>query len=215
MSTWINSARGGAQAAAAALVLSGLLSACMMPAGLGLRTGAPRTVAVAGGALNLGASQGFCVDQSTLRDDGASAFVLFGNCAALSGNASDPVPAHPVVLTAAVSAGAEVGALSESYPQMTEFFRSDAGRAALSRDGNADTVEVLDISQEDELLLLHLSDSAPMGGAAVAEAYWRAITAVNGRILSIAVLPLKDRPTDPETQAQILRQFAAQIRALN
>jgi hypothetical protein len=54
-----------------------------------------------------------------------------------------------------------------------------------------------------------------MGGAAVAEAYWRAITAVNGRILSIAVLPLKDRPTDPETQAQILRQFAAQIRALN
>lgn len=215
MSTWINRARRGAVATASAIAVAGLLSACVMPAGLGTRASAPRTVAVAGGTLQIGAPQGFCVDQSTLRDDGASAFVLFGNCAALSGNPADPRPAHPVVLTAAVSSGAEIGDLKDSFPQMEGFFRSDAGRAALSRDGTAKTVEVLDVRTEEDLLLVRLSDSAPMGGAAVAETYWRAITAVKGRILSIAVLPLKDRPTEDAAQLEILRQFAARIRSLN
>jgi hypothetical protein len=215
MSTWINKARRGAVATAAAIAAAGLLSACVMPAALGTRAAAPRTVAVAGGALQVGAPQGFCVDQSTLRDDGASAFVLFGNCAALSGNAADPRPAYPVVLTAAVSAGAEVGDLRDSFPQMETFFRSPAGRAALSRDGNAETVEVLDVQTEGDLLMVRLSDTAPMGGASVAETYRRAITAINGRILSIAVLPLKDRPTDDTAQVQLLQQFAARIRELN
>lgn len=209
MSTWISKIRRGAGAFAPALVLGAVLAGCTVSAP------APRSITVADGGLRLVAPRGFCVDPRSLRDEGAAAFVLFGNCAALSGNAEDARPDYPVVLSATVSNQAGAEGLESRFAQMRAFFRSPAGRAALSRAGKAETVEVLDIRADDDLLLIRLSDRAPMGDAPVAQTYWRAITEVRGRILSLSVLPLKNRPVTDAAQRALLQQFAAYIRANN
>lgn len=210
MSTWISNLRHRAGRLAPALVLAAL-AGCVAPTS----GPAPRSVAVADGTLVLAAPRGFCVDNRSMRNQGAAAFVLFGNCAALSGDPSDARPDYPAVLSAAVSTGAGGAGLEGRFDQMRQFFRSPAGRAALSRAGRAETVEVLDIRTEGSLLLIRLSDSAPMGGAPVSETYWRAITGIGGRILSLSVLPLKDRPISDAAQRALLEQFAATIRANN
>jgi hypothetical protein len=211
MSTWISKIRRGAGAKAPALALVAVLAGCVGAP----NAPAPRSVTVADGGLRLAAPRGFCVDQRSLRDAGAAAFVLFGNCAALSGNAEDARPDYPVVLSATVSTQTGAEGIERRFDQMRVFFRSPAGRAALSRAGKAETVEVLDIRTADDLLLIRLSDSAPMGDAPVSETYWRAFSGVGGRILSLSVLPLKNRPVSDAAQRSLLQQFAAHIRANN
>ncbi len=192
-----------------ALVLCIGLAGCGMP---GIGPSAPRSVRVADGTLVLTAPKGFCVDQKASRADGS--FVLFGNCAALSGNPLLPQPAQPVVLTAAVSAPAS-GPVADALPQMEAFFRSEAGRAALSRVGKAETVKVLETGRNGEVLLVHLRDTAEFSGPRVAPEYWRAFTGGAGRILSLSVLPLRDRPITDASQRELILAFAGWIRAAN
>ncbi|WP_415184907.1 hypothetical protein [Phaeovulum sp.] len=173
---------------------------------------APRSVRVADGSLVLTAPNGFCVDQKASQGDGS--FVLFGNCAALSANPSLRQPGQPVVLTAAVSAPAPVP-VAKALPQMKEFFQSEAGRAALSRSGKAASVTVLGMRTEDDLLLVHLRDTAAASGPRVAAEYWRAFTGIEGRILSLSVLPLRDRPVSDANQRALILAFVRAIRAAN
>lgn len=205
-------AAGRRGAMALALALGIALAGCDIPSGGAM---APRSVAVAGGSLVLAAPQGFCVDQTASRQDEAGAFVLFANCAALSNNPAAPQPAAPVVLTVAVSGAAPTTPLAESFPQMQAFFASDAGRAALSRSGRAGSVEVLETQISDGMLLIKLSDRSQAGGPPVADEYWRAITGIGGRILSLSVLPLRERPVDDARQRALIEAFAARIRAAN
>jgi hypothetical protein len=98
---------------------------------------------------------------------------------------------------------------------MAEFFQSPAGRAALSRTGQAETVTVERVSASAGVLYIRLSDSAMAEGQGVEAAYWRALMAVGGRIVTLSVLSPTQGPLSSAEQRAVLDQFVARMRASN
>lgn len=208
MSTWISRA-GLASAACLAL------AACL-PAGLGGGGTATRAISVSNGGVTVAGPTGYCIDKSALRDGASGAFVLLGTCAAISGSRDEGQPDRPAVLTASVLPEAGLSRpLSESFAGLTTFFRSVPGRAALSRAGDAKTVEVAEVRQKDDVLYLRVRDAAVASGQPVEPEYWRAILSLNGRIVTLSALGLRDRPLSAAEKRAALEAFVARMRAQN
>ncbi|MDW4549650.1 hypothetical protein R5H32_09825 [Defluviimonas sp. D31] len=207
MSTWTSKTR-----TALALAACLGLAACAK-GGFG---GASRAIIVAGGEVTVAGPSGYCIDRSVSRDGAEGAFVLLGTCAAISGSRAVAQPARPAVLTASVLPGAPLSApMAESFEGLAAFFRSDPGRAALSRSGKAETVTVEEATTAGEVLYLRLRDVSAAEGRAVEPEYWRAILALKGRIVTLSALSLQDRPLSAEEKRQILEGFVAQMQSVN
>lgn len=195
--------------AALALALAGCV-------GTGLGGGGTHALAVAGGAVTVTGPQGYCVDRSASRDSASGAFVLLGSCASLTGSRAAGQPQRPAILTASVGPPSAEGTdVAAALPALAEFFQSTAGRAALSRTGEAGSVAVDRVSISDGVLYLHLSDRALASGQAVEAGYWRALTAIRGRIVTLAVLSPVSGPLGAAEQRAALDQFVARMRAAN
>jgi hypothetical protein len=193
---------------AATLVALLALAACEG----GLSFGAPASVAVAGGAVTVAGPAGYCVDSRLSRTGGTEAFVVLGSCAAFSPVAARP-EGTPAVLTATVSA--EPAAPPEPG-DLERFLRSPQGRAAISRTGRAETVEILSTRREQGVLLLHIRDEgAGAEGPATDSAYWRAVFGLNGRLVTATVLAFADRPLSPDQGFRLLDAFVDRLKAAN
>ncbi len=194
----------------ALLVLTGLLAACV-PAEFG--TGRAATQIALTGGVTLAAPRGYCVDSGSTRDRAEGGFVLFGNCAAIARDASRAQPAYPALLSATL--GPAGGGPAALRPETVEgFFRSEAGRAVLARSGQAGDVELLAVRRVDDLLLLKIRDaSAGGGGLQKGASYWRAITALGGRIAAFSVLPLEGARLSDTDQVGLLKAFVGASRA--
>lgn len=178
----------------------------------GIGTGAPASVAVAGGALTVAGPAGYCVDRRLSRTGEAEAFVVLGSCAAFSRGAARP-PGTPAVLTATVSAEP---AAEPERGTLERFLRSPQGRAAISRAGRAETVEILSAQSERDVLFLYIRDSsAAAEGPATDPAYWRAVFGLNGRLVTATVLAFADRPLSRDQGFDLLTDFVARLRAAN
>jgi hypothetical protein len=208
MSTWI-SRTGARRVTLTAFALTLVACVATGPAGT-------RAVAVSGGAVTVTGPQGYCIDRSAMREGASGAFVLFGTCAALTGSRTAGQPAHPAVVTAAIGQPAAEGTdLIESLPAMAAFFKSAPGRAALSGSGEAGTVQVEKVSQSGDVLYIRLSDSAAAAGQAVEPGHWRALTAIRGRIVTLAVFSPASAPLSSAEQRAVLDQFVARLRRAN
>ncbi|WP_428335589.1 hypothetical protein [Paenirhodobacter sp.] len=194
-------------ALAGALLL--VLAGCVMP-------GAPATdrTTVLGGALTLAAPKGFCVDPGSRRDGKQGSFVLWGNCAAISGDPAAPKPPFHAMLSATVGPEA-AGPVEATFPGFEKFFRTPVGRAALARSGLAEDVRVVKVTRQDNLLLLKIEDRSKATGAPVAKTYWRAITGLGGHITALSVLPLAGSSMRDADQIGLLAAFDTAIRAAN
>ena len=208
MSTWTSSARR-ALVLAAALALGG----CVMPFGGGP---APATMALTEGGPVIAAPMGFCVDESQSHEAGTEAFVLFGSCASLSRSSDAERPPAKAVLTASVTAAAPGAApLAKSFKELERYFKSETGRAALSRTGDAATVKVVRTQVSGDALLIELTDSAAPGANRVQARSWRGLIEIGGRIISFSVLGLADEPLNSTTMRMLAGDFAAALRAAN
>ena len=199
------------------LLLAVSLAACVTE-GAGPATGkpAPARMAVSGGAVVVGGPQGYCIDTGASRDGQDAAFVLLGSCAAISGSFRALSPKRPGVLTASVAAGqADAGTFSASFPAMARFLSSPAGRAALSRSGKAESIVIRSITSADGVMFVHAEDKAPAPGQDLDADYWRALLVVKGRVVTLSVLALSDKPLTAEAKKTLLEGFVAKIRALN
>jgi len=190
-----------------------------VPTGMGgAQVGQARTT-LASGALTIAAPKGWCVDPKTLRDGRNGGFVLFGNCAAISGNPEDARAPEPALLSATVGPPAiedENGKLGHArLAQMETFFRSDIGRAALSRSGESKDVKILHSEITHDMLMLRIQDRSQSGAPPVAQVYLRAITDLGGRITSLSVMPLKDGEMSAKAQSVLITRFAEAIRNAN
>lgn len=178
----------------------------------GLSFGAPAEVTVAGGAVTVAGPAGYCVDRGLSRTGGSEAVVVLGSCAAFSPLAARP-PGTPAVLTATVSAEA---AAAPEPGDLERFLRSPQGRAAISRAGRAETVEILSARREQGVLLLHIRDeSAGAEGPATDPAYWRAVFGLSGRLVTATVLAFADRPLSRDQGFRLLDAFVDRLRAAN
>lgn|GEM_PF-548528 len=206
--------------AATVVVAVSLLSGCLALPGGGGGGGdtptarAPQSIRVAGGKVAITGPEGYCIDEtgSSLRDTGA--FVLLGSCRAISHNPDDPHPAHPMVLTASVAPGG--GAADDAaLDRLAGFFASDAGRAALSRSQDADTVSVEQVSRGDGALFLQVTDSSPNGLGAVDDTYWRGLFQVNDHMITVTATGFSGRPDKDQAGLRAVKSLAERILAAN
>jgi len=148
------------------VLLALTLAGCVVPGG-GIRS-----VALLEGAVIAAAPAGYCIAPGAGRRGEDSAVVLMGRCSAGS-------EADPAVLTLSVGAAGSAGAMAAGGEALVAFFRSDEGRAMLSRAGRAGDVRVLEAVGMDNAFLLHVEDRA-------VGTYWRALAGVRGRLVTIS-----------------------------
>ncbi len=180
-----------------------VLAAC--GGGLGLSRNAPSEIVLPDGTIVAGAN-GWCIDEATSRAGGETSVVVLGSCAAIAGEASAPRPDIPGVVT--VSVEAEPGAMPDGEA-LQKFFVSDDGRAALARNGEADSVSILETRLEDGLLYLHAADSSVAPGAS--NEIWRALFGLSGRFIVVSFF---SRPEDAIESEDGLNTLAAQVAEL-
>jgi len=186
MSTWIS------RALAAALVLSG----CAAPVDVARR--APERVLVADEVIVAG-PPGYCIDATAVRETAEAAFVLLGSCAALTGGDMAAMPRSPGVLTVLVSPVGPGSALSAaSEDEVVRFFESDEGRAAISADGRAESVDIMETRATAGQVFVRARDLSGTRPEGVAEDYWRALLDLNGRLVTATVIGFEARPLAPE-----------------
>ena len=177
---------------------------------------APTKMALAGGAVIISGPPGYCVDTSASQDSANGAFVLLGSCASLSASPSGRKPQNPAILTASVFAGSgDDAAFAASFPAMAKFLSSSAGRAALSRSGQANSVQIAQITSVKDVMYIRASDRAAAKGEEVETEYWRALMSLNGKIITLSVLGLRDLPMKSDAKRQLLEGFVARVRVAN
>jgi len=209
MSTWTSKSRAAALGAAALLLLPGCL-----PEGLARILPPPAPVAAVAadpvllaGAVTAAAPPGWCPDPRAAQADATGAFLLFVPC-------RDPRAATvPALLTVSVLGAAE--AATPDPVRLDSFFRSEVGRAALSRSGDAGSVSVVQTGTATDAFLLQVRDRAPLAGAAVGPESWRAVLPLNGRLVALTALSPADPVLPPATLRAVLEAFLAAMRAAN
>ena len=200
MSTWISKAAG--------IAIIAVLSGCLdLPGGF-----AARQMAVGGGSVVVAGPPGYCVDGQGSRDGARGAFVLLGSCASLTGSPYGARPKAMAVLTAAVSAGSGGASIAGSQTRLAAYFTSADGRAALSRSGKAGSVKILGHHGNDGAFFLHLRDSSSFPRRPDATETWRVLFDLNGRIVTLSVVGLPDKPIVATEAEVLLRDFMARVR---
>ena len=174
------------------------LAACDGAApGLGQASGLHETP-VLHGALKVAAPQGYCIDPKASVAHGDAITVLMGRCTAGGG-----VAAAMVSIT--IGPPASAGVLVAGPDALAQFFTSTAGRKVLARDGVAGHVVVLQAKVDGDSLLLHVNDQT-------AGEYWRAITAIKGRLVTISASGVEEAPLTPDQGLKLVRD---ELRLLN
>ena len=192
-----------------AWAIAGLLALPGCSDFLATKREAPTQVQLADGMVIAGAN-GWCVDQSVSRPGGDASVIVLGSCAAIGRDALAPRPDVPGVVTVSV----ERDALGVPSPADLEgFFVTEAGRAALARDGQAGSVEILETRAEDDRLILHLKDRSALPGASPMT--WRALFDLGGRFVSVSLYGLSDQPIEAEEGLQALEAQVDRLIAAN
>lgn len=193
-----------AMRAAGALGLVALgLTACMTPSAQG-------RASLFGGAVQVAAPAGYCTEPAAQLAGAETAILLIGRCA---GATERP----PAVLTAAVGAeGSGAGLdVASGGAELTAFFRSAAGRQALSRRGRAADVQVLEARRSGDAFLIRLQDRGPQASAPVQAESWRAVLALEGRLVTLTVTGPVDAPLNRDAGLTLLQAFVAATLAAN
>lgn len=159
--------------------------------------------------------RGFCVDKDASQTDTDPAFVLLGNCAALGRGFNLRQPEVRALLTASVSNGGSEGMVANTMPALDQFFRSDDGKAALSRSSDPETVQILDTFAQEDSYFLHAEDTSPAIVPGAANGYWRSYFDVGDQIVAVSVIATTEQPLSPEQSLNLVKSFANEIRAAN
>ncbi|WP_417258304.1 hypothetical protein [Celeribacter sp.] len=163
------------------------------------------SVTLSQSGITLRPPKGYCVDTKSLRDTSDSGFALMANCKALKGRRISPDDPAIAVLTASISAPVS-GDAAVDPKILAEFFATDTGRAALARSGDASKVTVLDSFAQADAYYLHALDRSPNPIGNLSPEYWRTITMIKGRIVTLTVTPFTAYPL---TTAQIKKQITS------
>ena len=154
---------------------------------------------------------GYCIDSDASRDGSSGAFVVLGGCRALSQQGRS-TGAGVLLASFAEPGGPQIAGNTEA---LESYFNTTAGRAALSRSGRADSVTLIETRAEDDMLFLHLTDSANAGVPGTDANYWRGMFDLKGRIATISVLGFADAPHSRTAGLSLARSFAQRLVAAN
>ncbi|MEM9709224.1 MAG: hypothetical protein AAF871_10570 [Pseudomonadota bacterium] len=155
---------------------------------------------------------GYCVDPSGLRETVEATFVLLGSCAVLSEGGLRTAPDQPGVLTVLISAEEDGSSLSvASEDELRSFFDGAEGRAALSPDGRAESILILETRVDDGQVYVRARDMSPLRPDGVDREYWRALFELNGRLVTATLLGFEVDPLEPEEGLETLTALTARL----
>lgn len=154
-------------------------------------------------------TDGFCVDPVSTRSAAAQAFVVFGNCAAITRNPDQPQPYLRAIATATVTSSGITGegAIRPQVANLNAFFRTDPGKVALSRSNTAETVTVIDGFTEDGALYLRVKDLSPAHFEGAQDSYWRAYFDAGNSSVALSVIGFSETPVTASEGLDVLRGF--------
>lgn len=154
--------------------------------------------------------KGWCIDPKGSRDAATGALVILRGCA---GEGLFGARAGRGLLMVSVAAKAASFQIEGTEAEVAIFFESEPGHAALSRSGQANTVQVLETLAEPGIVLIRAEDSSPFPGGGAAPDYWRALFGVGGHLVTLSVLSAANQPMSRSQGLDLLREFAAQVRS--
>lgn len=191
MSTWISKA-------AQVIVLLGLAACQTVPGAPGANLGtASGPVRVLAGDVKVEGPRGYCADPASLQQRDDSAVLLLGRC-------SSETAVPPAVLTVAVGRSGSASVFAAGGGELAGFFKTDTGRATLSRRGAARDVSIVTALMSKGAFLLRIRDRAQ-------GEYWRAMVPVGGRMISVSAagpdLPLAEGRRLVEATVTVLRRI--------
>ncbi|MEY4697330.1 MAG: hypothetical protein RIT14_1758 [Pseudomonadota bacterium] len=162
-----------------------------------------QSVSILGGDVIAAAPAGYCVARDAGRQGADNAVVLMGRCSASGA-------ADPAVVMVSVGEAGSGSLMAAGSGRLRAYFTSEAGRAVLSRDGQAADVAVLESAMEGGAFLMRLRDGA------VGE-YWRAVTDLRGRLVTLSVNGAEGAARDlpPDEGRALLMAALAALRAAN
>lgn len=169
---------------------------------------APDSVTVAQGDVVIAGPQGYCIDKASSRLRGGAPFVLLASCSSVTGSAEAEQPGSPGLLTASVDRRMEAPPSAEA---LRAFLQSQAGQASLARDGNPDSVEILETNILKSALLVRIRDTSG-GTPGLSQTYWRGLLVLNDRLITVTAAAFEARPIASDTLKGKLVAFIARIR---
>ncbi len=158
----------------------------------------------------IAAPRGYCIDRLASLADSRVAFVLMASCRSITGDFHASTPSRPGLLTASVDGS---GDAVPTHRDLADFFASHNGRAALSRSGNAEAMELGAVFTRDGVLYLHASEA--VGGGTMAGHSWRAVFEINGRMVTATLRDLADHPIPADEGFRTVEQFVERLVAAN
>lgn len=174
-----------------------LLCACQMS----LPGTGPTRLDLFAGAMTVAAPLGYCVSPETAQMTEETAVVLIGRCR--DGSAADAA-----LVTVSVGGAGSAAVLAAGGQALADFFVSSQGRATLARSGGAGDVSIVTamMAGPDFLLLLNDRESG---------IYWRAVTGLRGRLVTVSVAGTAQVPLTPEKARAILDDTLAALHRAN
>lgn len=161
----------------------------------------PARLDVLGGQITVAAPFGYCISPETANLTDETAVVLIGRC--LDGTKSDAA-----LVTVSIGGNGSAAVLAVGGAALAAFFTSAPGRATLARSGRPGDVSVVKVSMSGEDFLLFLNDR-------ISGTYWRAITGLSGRLVTVSVAGTAEVPLTPERARVILDSTLAAMRRAN
>lgn len=182
-----------------ALIL--LIAGCQIDPGAFAASGQTKAVAVLGGAMQVAAPAGYCVDKQSARQQADGAVVLMGRCSGGSNTA-------PAVISVTIGVAGSAGIMADGGSALAAYFQTTNGRAALSRTGAADSVTIVQAANSDGAYTLRIVE------AGVGD-YWRAIVGISGRLVTLSVQGPSGSTLDPATGRKLLGASLSAMRRAN
>ena len=161
--------------------------------------------------LVISGARGWCVDAATTRSVDASTVVIFGSCAALSQDAAQPRPSVSGIVSISVE---NSSASALPFDVVETFLLSDAGHAALARDGTAESVEILETDVRGDMLVVHAIDRSGVPSSA-AEEYWRALFDLDGRAVTVSLVAASNARAPDAAWRAALDEQVARLKSAN
>ena len=143
-----------------------------------------RTMSLLGGDVRVRGPEGYCIDQGA--SNARRGFAVLVGCALLSDDAA-VMPSLDGLIT--VQFGDEgTASVVGNEETFAGFLRSDAGRAVLSRDGGATSIEDVSTITDAGVVLARFDDTSGPAFSGTSGAQWRGFADVNGRLATVSVL---------------------------
>ncbi|MEM7470658.1 MAG: hypothetical protein AAF340_04840 [Pseudomonadota bacterium] len=168
-----------------------------------------KEITVTSNQVSLTAPEGFCVDPVSTRNGASEAFVVFGNCAAITGNNKQSQPYVEAIVTATVSSAglAGDGSIAPQSEALVGFFQSNAGKQALSRSADPRAVRIGDGFSEDGAVFLLVADSSPPHVDGAMKSYWRSYFDAGSAVVAMSVIGFQQNPISGTEGLSLLRRF--------